>query len=132
MEYEYRQPQSLFGWWFNPKNSFSIIKIPIGIILILSVIGAFLNDIIALVEAFRNEPLFTGMFLLVLFPVIITFFAGTILWGGLFYLPYHIFEEEKRNWKDLLIWIGILLIVVIILLGINFLIFGWTYTRFRY
>lgn len=122
----------MFSWWFNPKNSFSILKIPIGIILGFAFISDLISGFLNLIDAFRNEPLFTGLFLFVIPVVIPTFFAWAIFWGGLFFLPYYIFEEENGNWKDLLKYIGILLGVSFLLVFINLLVFGWAYSPFPY
>ena len=76
------------------------------------------------IGAFRTEPLFTGMFLLLLPIFIFVFFADTIFGGGLFYLPYHVFEENKEGWKVLLKDIGILFGVFVVLRLLRVFIFG--------
>jgi len=118
--------KDLLLWWFSPRRSYSILKIPIGsiivVLFILSVIGN-LGDFIA---AFRTEPLFTGMFLLFLPIFLLVFFADTIVAGGLFYYPYNVFEEEHTGWKSLLKIIGILLVVFVVLRLIRVFVFaGW-------
>lgn len=123
----YEKKQGLFSWWFNPKNRYSIIKIPTGLMLGLFIISSFINDSSMMINAFRNEPLFTGMIIFIIFPLLATFFTGVILWGGLFYLPYYVLEEEKDSWKYLLILIISLVIICIIAGLINFFVFGWTY-----
>lgn len=118
--------KEIFAWWFSPRRTYSILKIPLGsiivVLFVLSVIGNF-RDFIG---AFRTEPLFTGLFLLFLPIFLFVFFADTIVAGGLFYYPYNVFEEEHAGWKSLLKIIGILIVVFIVLRAIRLFAFaGW-------
>ncbi|PJE72771.1 MAG: hypothetical protein COV00_03470 [Candidatus Tagabacteria bacterium CG10_big_fil_rev_8_21_14_0_10_40_13] len=123
----------MFNWYFNPKNKYSIIKIPygilIGVLFLFSLWGSFWN----LIDAFRASPLFIGAIGIVIFPLLFVFFAGPILWGSLFYLPYLIFSEESyeyqnlttgQKWIKLFKYTGIVLIVVIIMVLIQVGIFS--------
>ena len=79
--------KELFAWWFSPRRTYSILKIPLGsiivVLFIFSVIGNFRDFIVA----FRTEPLFTGLFLLFLPVFLIVFFADTIFAGVYFIIP---------------------------------------------
>lgn len=50
------------------------------------------------------------------------FFVGTLLWAGCMYLPYYVFEEEKKGWGTLLKYFGWLILGVALLLGIYYLV----------
>jgi len=121
LHYIAEESQTFWKWWFHPKNRYSIIRIPLGIFLFLSTIAAIFEDFKSLLTALHHNPVFTGI-LLYLFNAILlpVFFSGTILRGGLFYLPYYVFEEERKGWKTLLKYIGILIGVFLILLLIGF------------
>ncbi|OGO24353.1 MAG: hypothetical protein A2Z28_06500 [Chloroflexi bacterium RBG_16_51_9] len=102
-------------WWFSPKRSYSIIKIPIGMVIVYLFIDSFILEFRQFIQAFRTEPIFTGMFLFLLPIFVIAFFAQTIVAGGIFYLPYYAFEEEHKGWKTLLKGIGILFVLYLLL-----------------
>ena len=123
----------MFNWWFNPKNSYSVIKIPLGILFIILFIISLIMGFLTLINAFWINPVYTGMILLVFFFFLPIFFGDAVFFGGLLYLPYYVFNEEsqeKRNWKTLLKYIGILFIAATILNIIRTLAFGFAYPPF--
>ncbi|XOB40134.1 MAG: hypothetical protein ACKKMR_02265 [Candidatus Nealsonbacteria bacterium] len=121
----------MWKWWFHPKSGYSVIKIPLGIILIILFVVSLISGIIFLVNAFWLHPIYTGALLFVFSPFLVpVFFSDVIFSGGLFYLPYYVFNEEreeKRNWKTLLKYIGILFVTCVILNIIRTLTFGFAY-----
>lgn len=124
---EYKHMKELLLWWFSPKQSYSIIKIPIGAATVIIFILSLIWDFADFIAAFRTEPLFTGLFLLFLPLFFFVFFADAIFAGGVFYLPYYIFEEEREGWKSLLKHIGILFGVFVLLRAIRMFVFaGWS------
>ena len=107
--------KDLLTWWFSPKHSYSIIKIPVGAVIGILFIDSLIRDFKDFIDAFRTEPLFTGAFLFLLLIFIIVFFAQTIFAGGMYCLPYYAFEEEHKGWKTLLKGIGILFGIYLLL-----------------
>jgi|GEM_PF-2633398 len=103
--------KELLAWWFFPKRFSSIIKIPIGLLICYGFFETLISSIVDFIDAFRNPPLFIGMYYLLL-PIISTFFARAILYGGWFCLPYYIFGKRNEGKKRYLI--PILLAVLII------------------
>jgi len=116
--------KEMFAWWFFPRRSYSVIKIPLACVILFFFVSTLVDGGTLLVDAFRHETLFTGV-LLFIFPMLgMTFFTGVILWGGLFYLPYHVLEGDQQGKKALAKSIGILLAVVGVLSLINW--FVWS------
>jgi len=120
--------KNIFSWWFNIKTPWAIIKIPIAILLIFNTLASFWGNLVTVINAFLLRPVFTGAIFLVFFyfqlPIA---FCGAIFWGGLFYLPYQIFEEEKKGLKAFMIHLVIYIVAMIILLVFHNLFFGWVY-----
>ncbi len=127
IENSYAEPQSFWKWWFSfkGKKGLSFLRIPLGAVLFVGTVFVAFGNFIGLIDSFRAEPLFAGMLFIIIFPVMVAVsFVGVVLWGGLFYIPYIVFEEEKTGWKNLFKYIGILLAVVFGLMILNFLIFS--------
>lgn len=121
--YKYEETQGFWAWWFNFKNRYSIVKVPIGLILVVFTISAAVGDLMTMIESIRDNPPFLGVMLFLFFPVIIGIsFVGTILWAGLLYIPYLVFEEEKKGWRACLKYLGWLVVAVIVLLALNYII----------
>ena len=97
--------KDLLAWWFLPKKTkrvSSIIKILIGILVISSFFGRLIGNIIDLIGAYENPPLYLGMSYLLL-PIIITLCMEAVFWGGLFCLPYYIFGKRSEGKKRYLV-----------------------------
>lgn len=116
--------KEMFAWWFSPKRSYSVVKIPIACVIGFFFVSTLIDGAGLLVDAFRRETLFTGVFLFIFPPLIMSFFAGVILWGGLFYLPYHTLGEQQEGKRTLAKNIGILFAVFGVLSLINWFIWG--------
>ena len=119
--------QGFWEWWFSfkDKKGLSLLRIPLGAILLASTIFVGLANFASLIDNFRVEPLYTGMLFIVLFPVMIAVsFIGAILWGSLFYIPYLAFEEERSGWKGFFKYLGILLAIIVGLSILGFIIFN--------
>lgn len=124
VEYHYKEPQGFWSWWFKPPKGWSLLRIPLGVILLLATVLVGFGNLVSLIDYFRAEPLFTGMLFIILFPVMVAVsFGGAILWGGLLYIPYLVLEKEGGNWKDVFKYIGILLLIVVALGFLNWIIF---------
>lgn len=97
--------KDLLAWWFLPKPDrrvSSIIKILIGVLVLWNFFGTLGGNIIDLINAYVNPPLYLGASYLLL-PITITLFVRAIFWGGLFCLPYHIFGKRSEGRKRYLI-----------------------------
>jgi hypothetical protein len=106
--------KDLLAWWFFPKRAkrvSSIIKILIGLLIVCSFFSTLTGNIIDLINAYVNPPLYLGMSYLLL-PITFTLFMEAVFWGGLFYLPYCIFGKRSDGRKRYLI--PILLVSLII------------------
>lgn len=117
----------LFHWWFYPNTLSAFFKIPAGAIILYLGVTSSINGLISLVDAFRNEPLFSGAILFIFFPIAATFFIGPILWFGIFYYTYEVLYVNKEGWKNYFKVILYFLMGAIILAIINVLVFGWAY-----
>jgi len=95
--------KDLIRWWFSPKKRFSsIIKILIGLLIVSSFFSTLIGNIIDLIDAYVDPPLYLGMSYLLL-PITFTLFIKAVFWGGLFYLPYYIFGKRSEGRKRYLI-----------------------------
>lgn len=106
--------KDLLAWWFFPKRAkrvSSIIKILIGLLIVSSFFSTLTGNMIDLINAYVNPPLYLGMSYLLL-PITFTLFMEAVFWGGLFYLPYCIFGKRSDGRKRYLI--PILLVSLII------------------
>ena len=95
-------------WWFSPKQPYSIVRIPVGTIIVIAFIFGLITNVADCIAAFRISLLF--------FPgIFFVFFAETILASGIFYFAYAFLGEEETDWKSLLRYSGILFGVSILL-----------------
>lgn len=109
-------------WWFSFKNKFSIIRIPIGIILLslfFSSLYAGFNSLIEVFKIILGESLSELFLFILLLPFIIEFF---FFWAS-FYLILFFYPNIKKDflnksWKKdlmlLLFFIGILIIFALV------------------
>jgi len=129
----------MFKWWLNPKNSFSIVRIPIAIILVvlflLSLRGSFVSLINCLQIIINTGSIIKIILFVFSLPFTIeVFFFWTILYGILFYFPYFVSIKSIRtdkNWKILLMYLGISIGFLIVFASIGLLLlkflFGFSF-----
>jgi len=90
----------LFRWWFSPKRSYSIIRISIGIIIVFLFIIGFIGNLADFIGAFHTEPLFTGMFLLLLPIFLFVFLPTPFLEADCFISPIMFLKKIKKGGKS--------------------------------
>ena len=95
-------------WWFNLKNKFSFVKIPIGITLLLLALFSLYEGIIGLVDAFRvvikNSLAETALFIILL-PFTAEFFFFSFSFYSLLLFSPNIKEDYSVGWKGALIYL---------------------------
>ena len=74
--------KDLLLWWFSPRRSYSILKIPLGSVIVVLFILSVIWNFRDFIGAFRTEPLFTGVFLFLLPIFLVVFFADTAVFGN--------------------------------------------------
>ena len=115
----------MFRWWFSPRSSYSKVKIPVGVAILFMFVTTAIAAVPAMILMFsRALPIFLRNFSISPFVLLSCLPPQPILWGGLFFLPYHTFGVKKQGWKAMLKSGAILLAVLFLML-----IAVWSYLR---